>query len=517
VTARVHITLAAALLAGALALPAGAQAASVPGVHHLHYRFGPLTITPGTNVNTVGPITEKPNVDGYITKFSPNLRRLDGSIPRVDVLHLHHGVWLNISQAPINTPFAGFRVQPFAAAGEEKTKLQFPMPYGYFNRASDRWLMNYMIHNLTPNPDKVYLTYDVDFVPANSALGRRMKAVRPVWMDVQAGHAYPVFDVKKGAGRNHRFTYPDQARDPYNGGPPLNEWKVDTPGTLVSTAGHVHPGGLFTDLELVRKGANAARARRGRAAPVRGSLAHSVRLFRSVAKYWDPRGPISWDMAMTATPSNWRVKVKPGDTLRVSATYDSRRAAWYEAMGIMIVYMATDDQSGVDPFAKALPLGGQLTHGHLAENNHHGGTGPPLVDPRTLPSAPPPPNDTVNIGDFRYRAGDLSLPGAGRDPPTIRRGQSLRFVNADASKTIWHSITACRAPCNLTTGISYQLADGSAGFDSGQLGFAPRGALPDSNPAAGRSSWNTPATLSRGTYTYFCRVHPFMRGAFRVK
>ena len=281
--ARARTALAAALLAGALALPAGAPAAS--GVQHLHYRFGPITITPGTNVNTVGPITEKPNVDGYITKFTPNLHRLDGSIPRVDVLHLHHGVWLNITQPSINTPFAGFSIQPFAAAGEEKTTLQLPMPYGYFNRGTDRWLMNYMIHNLTPNPDKVYLTYDVDFVPADSALGRRMKPARPVWMDVQAGHAYPVFDVKKGAGRNNLFTYPDQARNPYGGGPKLNEWRVDRPGTLLSTAGHVHPGGLFTDLEVVRPGATATRARRGRAGPVRGSRAHSVRLFRSVAKY----------------------------------------------------------------------------------------------------------------------------------------------------------------------------------------------------------------------------------------
>jgi hypothetical protein len=182
----------------------------------------------------------------------------------------------------------------------------------------------------------------------------------------------------------------------------------------------------------------------------------------------------------------------------------------------MIVYMA-DDQTGVDPFRRALPLDGHVTHGHLAENNHHGGTGPPLVDPRTLPNGPAPPNDTINIGDFRYRAGDLSLPGAARNPPTIRRGESLRFVNADAGQTIWHSITACRAPCNLTTGISYPLADGSAGFDSGQLGFAPRGfALPNANPAAGRKQWNTPSNLAPATYTYFCRVHPFMRGSFRV-
>jgi plastocyanin len=28
--------------------------------------------------------------------------------------------------------------------------------------------------------------------------------------------------------------------------------------------------------------------------------------------------------------------------------------------------------------------------------------------------------------------------------------------------------------------------------------------------------WRTPKGLPQGTYSYFCRVHPFMRGAFRV-
>jgi len=27
----------------------------------------------------------------------------------------------------------------------------------------------------------------------------------------------------------------------------------------------------------------------------------------------------------------------------------------------------------------------------------------------------------------------------------------------------------------------------------------------------------TPKSLDPGKYTYFCRVHPFMRGAFEVK
>ena len=36
-----------------------------------------------------------------------------------------------------------------------------------------------------------------------------------------------------------------------------------------------------------------------------------------------------------------------------------------------------------------------------------------------------------------------------------------------------HTITACKAPCNRTTGIAYPLANGPVDFDSGNLGFGP--------------------------------------------
>jgi hypothetical protein len=102
---------------------------------------------------------------------------------------------------------------------------------------------------------RLYVTWTVDFVKADSALGRKLKPVHPLWMDVQRGSAYPVFDVLKGSGTNGKFTYPDQQPNAYGGGPPLNEYTVDRPGTLVATAGHVHPGGLYTDLRLRRAGA----------------------------------------------------------------------------------------------------------------------------------------------------------------------------------------------------------------------------------------------------------------------
>jgi plastocyanin len=85
-------------------------------------------------------------------------------------------------------------------------------------------------------------------------------------------------------------------------------------------------------------------------------------------------------------------------------------------------------------------------------------------------------------------------------------------VNRDAPRRgigIWHSITACKAPCDQATGIAYPLANASVQFDSGQLGVA-------GPPTAGTLSWTLPASLAPGTYTYFCRIHPFMRGAFRV-
>ena len=47
-------------------------------------------------------------------------------------------------------------------------------------------------------------------------------------------------------------------------------------------------------------------------------------------------------------------------------------------------------------------------------------------------------------------------------------------------------------------------------FESGTLGS-------EVPPATGSLQWQTPSNLAPGTYTYFCRIHPFMRGAFRVK
>src|SRR5207253_544196 len=80
----------------------------------------------------------------------------------VDVIHLHHAVWLNLSAQDTTVPALPER---FFAVGEEKTILKFPAGYGYKYKTTDHWLLNYMLHNLTPDRAQVWIAYDIDFIP----------------------------------------------------------------------------------------------------------------------------------------------------------------------------------------------------------------------------------------------------------------------------------------------------------------------------------------------------------------
>ncbi len=247
--------------------------------------------------------------------------------------------------------------------------------------------MNHMIHNLTPTPETVYITYELDFIPDGAPAAQGIQTIETAWLDTVGG-GYPVFDAKRGSGgRDRRLTYPDEAA-----GARRPSWTVPEDGAVVGTGGHLHPGGLWTDLTLTRNGSG-------------------------------------------------------------------------------------------------------------------------LSDPRELLSRPVPRGGAVAIRGFVYGQGDLSATGRRGRPARVREGRSLTFVNRDPAREIFHTVTACRAPCNRTTGIAYPLADGKVDFDSGELGVGPQGFT----PAANRITWKTPKSLDPGKYTYFCRVHPFMRGAFEVK
>jgi plastocyanin len=413
-------------------------------------------------------------------------------------------------------------------------------------KATDQWQLLYMVHSAVPQPMEVFITYDIDFIPKAAAPKWKVKPAYPVWLDVRPS-GYPVFNVQRRfGGKDQRCTWPKErcaSFDPYgkkfigqgrpgngkgedlvlpNAGESLGRIKDFQGGTLIGIGGHLHPGGIQNEIDLVR----------GK---------RSSRIYTGRAHYWDHKDPSrdggprdSWDfsMAVSGLPV-WGARVKPGDHLRSNATYDTHSIASYEDMGIAVTYLAPDTPKGrptapgVDPFrAKHDPsrkcngpqtgrlcTAGFITHGHYNENGNHAGKSGHW----TL-STGGPAND-VGILDFTYLPGDLN---SGRPIPRVKLGTKLRFTNLEGAG-IYHTVTSCAFPCLGETSASFPVPDGRTSkgrpidLDSAELGIG----APYIGPTAQTISWQVPVTASTGfkpgeKVTYFCRVHPFMRGAFEV-
>jgi hypothetical protein len=597
-----------------------------PGAcERLRFAYGPLYIKPGQNDVLVTPVTiDKPNQDGYITRFRPNLVDQNGNVPPVEQIHLHHGTWLSVPS---------YGNGPFFASGEEKTIGPWPRGYGLPIKATDQWELLYMVHSAVPQTRIVYITYDLDFIPKAKGDQLGIKPAYPEWLDVRPA-GYPVFNVQRGYGQNGLCTWPKQecaGFDPYGNpfvgqGKPGNGLGQDlklpqpgdslgaiphfTGGTLIGIGGHLHPGGIENQIDLIRPGgenvttrvpyqvtqtyqalvrtqraacrkghrqrSRCAKARRALRRALRKScakthhrhctkkqlatqvqqLSRSVTQFRTTtnhvdttriytgrAHYWshtdptkDGGPPTSWDFSMEVQGlPYWGVHVKPGDILRSNAMYDTRTLASYEDMGIAVTLLAPDTPDGkptapgVDPFqAERDPSShcqsgpaingkiceiGRVTHGHYAENGNYSGPSGAWAE------KPGPSTSSVAIANFQYFPGDQS---STTGVPQVKLGTDLSFVNSEGAG-IYHTITACKFPCLGATGSAFPLPDGATNqgrtvdFDSTELGIG----APYVGATSQRLDWRLPVNAQSGykpgeVVTYYCRIHPFMRGAFQV-
>jgi hypothetical protein len=537
-----------------------------PGAcERLRFAYGPIELKPGQNDALVGPITiEKPSRDGYVTRFKENLVKADGSVAPVEQVHLHHGTWLSVPS---------YGNGPIYAAGEEKTVAPYPRGYGLPIKATDQWQLLYMVHSAVAQPMTVYITYELDFIPKAKGDAIGLKPAYPLWLDVRP-QAYPVFNVqRKYGGSDGECTWPKEQCsdfDPWgkkvvgqglagNGkgrdlalpkGRPFGAIKHFTGGTIIGMGGHIHPGGLRNEVDVVRPGGEMV-TRHVHGRTVRKRI-YQTRIYTGRPHYWNRRDtshdtgrevwrnhngpPTSWDFTEeVAEAPHWSVHVKPGDILRSNVTYDTRHVSSYEDMGISIGLLAPDTPGGkptavgVDPFkakrdnSKDCRSGGpkngylctvgMLSHGEYKENSNYGGP----QGHWTLSTGGPTNN--VGIADFQYLPGDLS---SGRPIPSVKLGTKLRFTNLEAAG-IYHTVTSCDFPCLGKTGAAFPLSDGrtSTGrkvdIDSTELGVGP----PAVGAATNTISWELPVTASTGfkpgeKVTYFCRIHPFMRGAFEV-
>src|SRR5918997_3796711 len=143
------------------AAPPGTAAAQ-PGVVTKAYKLGPIPIGPGQNDPRIEPLSLKPDVPGWIVGFRPNLELRGGEIPLVDDIHLHHAVWLVNGRLTFPT-------------GEEKTQIHSPAGYGWRHETGDGWALAHMIHNLTPTPTEVWITWEIDFIPDSSPAAAGMR------------------------------------------------------------------------------------------------------------------------------------------------------------------------------------------------------------------------------------------------------------------------------------------------------------------------------------------------------
>jgi hypothetical protein len=578
----------------------------------LRFALGPIVVQPGQNSTYPYVVNiEKPTYNGYMTRLRPNLVLADGSVPPVDILHIHHATWLSYPE---------YGNGPFFASGEEKTIAEFPYGYGMPVSRSDVWYMVHMVHGATPQPQVVWITYEIDFIPTEAAQTLAIndpvtteswtgiRPIKPFWLDVWKNGrraSYPVFNMHRGYGQEITDPVTKQLlRNPATGqqwstrecvwpsqecashdswgvtdvgqGLPGNGKGTDiaaaanTWGTLVGIGGHLHPGGLRVEVDMVRcldaGGAEVAPVGDGistwqgrRCAD--GTTEDLRRVFTSDAVYFERDGkrPLSWDFSMTVAGLPWwKVNLKDTHMLRIRSIHETEMASWYEGMGIAVAYVWPGNLAGADPFAAnarivndvdastcraeiavttpypkdagGAPLicaRGNITHGPLPEAGNLGDRGASNWQPaRDLPVT-----DTIHMGAFNYLPGDLGTAEV-VGIPTVTRTAPLRFVNEDALLNIFHTATACAYPCNGAYTLSYPRAD----FGFGRASFAPPGVpayvqwdsanlgiVPDPlgiGPSKGSLEWTmTPGDygLTAGEiFTYFCRIHPSMRGAFKV-
>ena len=345
------------------------------------------------------------------------------------------------------------------------------------------------------------------------------------------------------------------------------DWEVpaDMAGSIVAIGGHLHFGGIRDEVSLVRKG--------------KEKMIYLSDAFywnhnekkRNKDRVGGP--PTSWDFSMGGSGAPWwKVEIKEGDRVRINAVTDAQDGSWYEGMGIVMAWVAPNDPHkprAIDPFAKGvtldrgypkgmkIPAGpydaatgwrpdpcnpdykgksktlclrGGPTHGPMEESGNHSG-GCKNRECAPLPDLEGPMTTDIVSAGFSYGNADMSVIQS-RGIPRLRKGEPARFWNYDTVARIWHTYTRCSLPCTGASDMDYPYADAGRGdpkdvmdFDSSEIGWGTilepaSSQWPPNNKSLEKNTrdalyWEFTPTET-GTYTFFCRIHKGMRGAFKV-
>jgi hypothetical protein len=487
----------------------------------LRYWYGPYVMPAGWDANRLD--VNVPIPEGMVLSIEPGLRIApDMSEPSHQVAHIHHAHWFTLHPGSETDNYFRGNADWMFGNGDEETKADFqersaaqpggPI-YGSHLDSREPGPMIYMLHNKTAETKVAYIALEITFIHGSQEELEAQEPKGREYHDITGVLFGRTFDVPRDPNsKDGTFEQPEDDPEGYI------EWTSPVDGTLIGTGSHVHPGGLRVVTENYGSEASPC--------PDAGNGYGGTVLLKSDV-IWHHGVPYSEDYQTEVTRPSFRAPIHEGDRIRIAGIYENKEHAWYTAMthGGFYIDESQPPKGHCKPYfvgrdAKLLKRGAKRKvrvfdgvpnrpwgshHTDTVCGKRHGG---PPCEQRAKPYEPGIATNQVNIANFQYQPGDMALSGAAGNPVQVRQGTSLRFVNLDQAANIRHSVTTCEWPCNGTYVANYPHADGV--WDSGTLGFdVIDGGSP--NPVS-----ETPPDLPVGKYSYFCRIHPWMRGAFEV-
>jgi hypothetical protein len=187
--------------------------------------YGPFTIPAAQSLSQPGQLHNVPTTepappctpDCRITDMVPELVFTDGTTANMQQgILLHHVVFFN----PANQALACTNAmsEPFWGAGNERTPLHLPSPYGYQSQSAN-WSMLTHLVNLNTQAKTVYMQVIIRTRPLSET-----EPTRPVWLDID----------NFCNGGDSEYTIPTGYSDTHV------DWTSTLDARVINTWGHLH-------------------------------------------------------------------------------------------------------------------------------------------------------------------------------------------------------------------------------------------------------------------------------------
>ena len=186
-----------------------------PG-HLVRALYGPFTVPANDQVHNVPLTVPAPCTNCRITDMVPNLV-FDGTGATANLdngMMLHHTVLFNPAQTGVGCPIS----EPFFGAGNERTHVHLPTPFGYTNTSANWNVITHLV-----NKSATTRTVNIEVIFRWRPLSETADA-RPLWLDIDS--------ICNGG--NSEYTIPTGYSDTH-----VN-WTMPVDGRLIAMSGHLH-------------------------------------------------------------------------------------------------------------------------------------------------------------------------------------------------------------------------------------------------------------------------------------